>query len=418
MNVKLTEPQAEFVFSPHAHPFMCAGFGAGKSEAATLRLVHLITQDPGIDVSHFFPSYRLAKRRGLQGAAKHLKRLGIEYVLNKSDLTLYLPKFESIIYFETYHDPDAIVSFEIAHAIVDELDTLQNEQAAYVWQKVSERLRQNCNHPVGNTLGCVTTPDQGTSGFCYATWGDGQNIADGYHYIKAGTRSNKFLPAGYVDQIAKNYDPVMAEAFLDGGWVSFTRNKVYHFFDRTKHHSDRTITPEDTLLHIGLDFNIGGCCAVVCVIDENNPIAVEEFTSYDTRDFVNNLSRYRGKKVIIYPDASGESDHTNASESDISIIKRAGYQVSAHASNPAIRDRINAVNGLLAHDRFKVNTAKCPQLTNALEMQGYTERGEPEKWNTHPAIDDWTDSGGYLLAYRYPVSHNKSGAAHVRGAPK
>lgn len=417
VKVQLTEPQADFCFSEHRYPSFFAGFGAGKSYAATLRLVSLITQDPGIHVSHFFPSYRLAKRRGLYGTAEHLTRLGIEYVINKTELTFTIPSLNSIIYLETYHDPDALVSFEIAHAVIDELDTLGYEEAARVWTKVAERNRQKCNHPAGNTIGCVSTPDQGVTGFCYERWGKGENIDNGYHYITAGTRSNKFLPPGYADQIAQNYDPIAAEAFLNGGWVSFTRNKVYHFFDRQKHHTDRSITSADTVIHIGLDFNIGGCCAVAFVIDNNNPIAVDEFTSYDTRDFVNNLSRYRGKTVIVYPDASGGSGHTNAAESDISIIKRAGYQVSANASNPAIRDRINAVNGLLAHDRLMINTLKCQQLTNALETQGYNERGEPEKFNSHPAIDDWVDSAGYLLAYRYPVRGNEHSTAHVRGSP-
>jgi len=404
VNIQLTEPQAEFVFSDAVHVGMFAGYGSGKSQAATMRLVHLITQDPGIDVSHFFPSYRLAKRRGLRGTVDYLDKLGITHTVNKSDLTIYLPKFGSTIYLETYHDPDAIVSFEVAHAVIDELEVLNKDRAKYVWQKVASRVRQQCNHPSGNTLGCVTTPDQGVTGFCFEQWGRGERLAEGYHYITAGTRSNKFLPAGYADQIVKNYDPIMAEAFLNGGWVSFTLNKVYHFFNRTKHHTDRAMTPADTVIHIGLDFNIGGCCATVFVIDSNNPVAIEEFVSYDTRDFVNNLARYKGKKVIIYPDASGASGHTNAAESDISIIRREGYQVNAHASNPAIRDRINAMNGLLSHDRFKINTNGCPNLTNALETQGYTERGEPEKWSAHPAVDDWNDSCTYLCAFMFPVA--------------
>lgn len=413
MIVKLTEPQADFVFSDYAHPAFFAGFGAGKSQAATLRLIHLITQDPGIDVSHFFPSYRLAKRRGLLGTSAHLKAMGYEYTINKSDLTIFLPEFGSTIYLETYHDPDAIVSFEVAHAVVDELDTLGRDEAERVWQKVTERVRQQCQHEAGNTLGCVSTPDQGMTGFCYERWGRGQYLEDGYHYITAGTRSNKFLPDGYADQIAKNYDPIAAEAFLNGGWVSFTQNKVYHFFNREKHHSDRTITPADTMLHIGLDFNIGGCCAVVYLIIGNNPVAVDEFTSYDTRDFINNLTRYQGKTCIIYPDASGRAGRTNASQSDIGIISDAGYQVSAHLNNPAVRDRINAVNGLLAHGRLLVNTDKCPNFTNALETQGYDERGEPEKWNTHPSIDDWVDGGTYPLAYKYPVIRTSASVSNM-----
>lgn len=417
-HIQLSAPQAEFVFSPHTHPGFFGGFGAGKSQAGTLRLIHLITQDPGIDVSHFFPSYRLAKRRGLTGTQAHLKALDIEYTLNKSDLTIHLSRFGSTVYLETYHDPDAIVSFEVAHAVVDELDTLNRDEAEIVWRKVAERTRQKCNHSAGNTLSCVTTPDQGTAGFCFQAWGNGEYIDDGYHYLKAGTRSNKFLPAGYADDIAKNYDPVMAEAYLDGGWVSFTQNKVYHFFNRERHHTDRRILPSDSVIHIGLDFNIGGCCAVVYLIENNNPVAVDEFTSYDTRDFVNNLARYKGKTVMVYPDASGGAGRTNASESDISIIEKAGYQVNAHPSNPAIRDRVNAYNGLLAHDRLTINTDMCPNTTNALETQGYDAKGEPEKWNTHPAIDDWCDSSGYFLAYKFPVRGNNAGALYVSGGLK
>ena len=178
---------------------------------------------------------------------------------------------------------------------------------------------------------------------------------------------------------------------------------MYHFFNRAKHHTAREIQNTDTVLHVGLDFNIGGCCAVAFVIDGNDPVAVDEFTSHDTQDFCHNLTRYKGKKVIIYPDASGKAAKTNSSQSDIAIIKAAGYQVCANAANPAVRDRINAYNGLISHDRLKVNTDKCPNLTNALETQGYDDKGEPEKWKDHPAIDDWVDSSGYFIAYKFPI---------------
>ena len=403
--VALTEFQEEFAFSPHQYPAMIAGYGSGKSEAATIRLVHLVTTNPGIDVSHFFPTYRLAKRRGLSGLIAYLGRLGIPYKLNKSDLTVFLPTLGSTIYLETYSDPDAIVAFEVGHAVIDELDTLGKDAAEHVWQKVSERVRQNVTHLSGNTVGCVTTPDQGVAGFCYSKWADGEHIDQGYHYIKAGTRSNKFLPVGYADQIAQNYDPVMAQAFLDGSWVSFTRNKVYHFFDRTRHHSPRVLIDNDRTVHIGLDFNVGGTCATVWVIENNMPTAVAEFVSQHTHDFIIRADKYRqnGRVVIVYPDASGDSARTNASMTDIQMIRSAGYQVDAPAANPEIRDRVNAVNSLLSHDRIKINTEACPLLTAALESQGYDKKGAPEKFNEHPAADDWADCSGYFLHRKFPI---------------
>lgn len=401
--IDITRPQELLINSVHTNPAMFGGFGSGKSEGLIMRLVTLMEQDQGISVGHYFPSYKLAKRRGLSGVQSYLRKLGYSYVLNKSDLTVTVPALNNGVYYlDTYHDPDSIVSYEIAHGGVDELDTLKKEQAEHAWRKISERIRQKTTHHCGNTLAVASTTDQGMSGFCYEKWGNGENEADGYHYIKAGTASNKFLPDGYIEQIRKNYDAVMADAFIYGGWVSFARNKVYHFFDRNKHHTNRVISDGDAL-HIGLDFNVGGTVANVWLIEGNNPIAVDEFVSHDTYDFINNLERYSGHNITVYPDSSGRSGSTNATISDIGLIEKSGYNVSAPKANPAIRDRINAVNGLLSHDRLSVNTDKCPELTNALETQGYTDKGLPEKFTDHPAIDDYTDSAGYFINQKWPV---------------
>jgi hypothetical protein len=242
------------------------------------------------------------------------------------------------------------------------------------------------------------------TGFCYEKWGDGQYIDQGYHYIKAGTATNKFLSPGYIEQITKNYDPIMVESFIGGGWVNFTKNKVYHFFNRELHSTERVINESDNLLHVGIDFNIGGCVAVTFLIEGNNAIAVDEFVSHDTRDMVNNfVARYPGKTLLIYPDSTGKARKTNSSQSDIDIITDSGLQCLYHSTNPEVRDRINSVNGLFSHNRLMINTDKCPNYTNALESQGYTKAGDPEKWDKHPAIDDWVDSSGYFIAYKFPI---------------
>ena len=140
------------------------------------------------------------------------------------------------------------------------------------------------------------------------------------------------------------------------------------------------------------------------MIENGNPIAVDEFVSHDTRDIINNLqSRYSGMDVTLYPDASGKSERTNASASDIDILQNAGYRVDAPPSNPFIRDRINAVNSLLAHGRIGVNIERCKNFVQAMETQGYNDRGDPEKFNSHPAIDDWVDGAGYCLSFLFPV---------------
>lgn len=393
----LTDPQDEFVFSEASNPAIIGGLGSGKTQAGVSRLIIRMLSHRK-RVAYYMPTYDLLKLRAIPEFQESFARLGIKTKLNKSDYELKVNGYGSII-FRSYDNPDRIVAYEVADSIVDELDTLKKEDAAKVWRKITERNRQKS--PMGNTIGCVTTPDQGIHGFIYHKWV--KTAKAGYELIKAPTSSNPYLPDDYIDQIRANYDPLMAEMYINGEFVSLNDKKVYHFFDRKKHHSDRVIRDGERL-SVSIDFNIGGCCATTWVLDSNKPIAVDEFVSHDTQDFINNLSRYKGHQLTIYPDASGKANRTNASLSDIKMIEKAGYSVDAPNQNPSIRDRINAYNALLAHGNIAVNTDKCPELTNSLETQGYTDKGEPEKFNEHPAIDDWLDSSGYFIHRRFPIT--------------
>jgi PBSX family phage terminase large subunit len=409
-DIPLTLPQRQFVFSEEPYPAIVGGLGSGKTRAGTMRAVLLLLQNKGVNVGIFLPTYDLLRLRAMPGVEEDLAMMGLKFHVNKSEFKIDVAGYGFII-FRSYDNPSKIVSFEVAHSIVDEIDTLPMDKAALVWRKITERTRQKFEGK--NTIGVVTTPDNGINGFVYHKWVKLQQ--KGYVLYKASTYSNPFLPKDYAEQILANYDPVLAELYLLGDFVSLNKNKVYHFFDRKKHHVQRVLNEHDTLIHIGLDFNIGGTCAVVFVIDNNVPIAVDEFVSHDTQDFINNLTRYENKKIIIYPDASGKASRTNASQSDIGMIRQAGYQLQYNPTNPAVRDRINSYNGLLSHGRFFINTDKCPNLTNALETQGYDDRLEPEKFNTHPAIDDWVDSSGYFIAFKFPVIHNRPNLAQITG---
>jgi len=238
------------------------------------------------------------------------------------------------------------------------------------------------------------------NGFTFERWGKATD-AD-WLLIRASTYDNPFLPDDYAASLVAQYDPVLVDAYLRGQFVSFTRDKVYHAYDRIKHDTDREATPGERL-HVGIDFNVGGCCATVWVVDGRIPVAVGEFVAKDTRDFCTRLAKYRDHPITVYPDASGKAARTNAAESDLDIIQQAGFRVDAPKANPAIRDRVNAVNGLFAHDRIRINAARCPELADALELQGYDD-GAPEKFDSHPAIDDWADSAGYFLHRRFPIS--------------
>lgn len=155
---------------------------------------------------------------------------------------------------------------------------------------------------------------------------------------------------------------------------------------------------------------MGKMAAVVYVLRDGLPRAVDEFMDvFDTPAMIEAIkTRYEeGKHTInIYPDASGKNrKSSNASESDISLLYDAGFSVLVNDSNPAVRDRINAVNSMLCNTygerRMMVNTVTCPKFTQCLERQVYNDKGEPDKKG---GFDHGNDGGGYPIVYLFPVN--------------
>jgi len=241
MDVPLTDPQSAFVFSTKPHPAIVAGLGAGKSRAATMRLILLMLQDPGINTLYTMPTYDLLKLRAIPGVIDDLNMMGIKYTINKSDYAITI-KGLGKIYFRSYDNPDRLIAFEVAHSVADELDVLTKQQAQLVWRKITERTRQRSKLP--NSLAAVTTPDQGFSGFVYDRWVTRADAST--ELIKAATTSNPYLPPGYVEQIRANYDAALADMYINGEFVSLTANKVYHYFSRTTHDTDTVLEKGDS----------------------------------------------------------------------------------------------------------------------------------------------------------------------------
>jgi len=168
-----------------------------------------------------------------------------------------------------------------------------------------------------------------------------------------------------------------------------------------------------------MDFNVGKMAAVVFVIRDGLPHAVDEFVDvFDTPAMIEKIRlKYSDHAITVYPDASGKSRKTvGASESDLSLLKKAGLAVVVNASNPSVRDRINSKNAMLcnAYDerRLFVNIEKCPGYTQALERQVYDAAGDPDKTL---GFDHLNDAGGYFIAKRYPIVKREAVARRIPG---
>ena len=399
--IELTAPQFDFVTAEDQFPAMVAGFGSGKTHAAIIRALAKKLQYPGQNVAYYLPTYDLVRRIGFPRFAETLEGMGVPYKTNKADAVIAVEGAGEII-FRTMDTPERIIGYEVADSIADELDTLKEEQARDVWTKIISRNRQKKPDGSLNTVGVATTPEGFR--FVYDRWK--RNPVEGYRIIKASTMSNAAnLPAGYIDSLRASYPSNLLAAYLDGEFVNLVAGSVYAEFDRVKNATTETIQPAEAL-HVGMDFNVGKMSAAVHVLRGDDPHAVLEYTRVmDTPAMCALLkARHVGHPIIVYPDASGQSRKSNnASESDLSILRAAGFSVRNNPTNPRVKDRVLSVCAMVNKDgarRYRINPETCPELVESLEKQAYDKNGEPDKSG---GLDHIIDAAGYFIAYRYPI---------------
>src|SRR3990172_4002437 len=158
IDLVLTEPQEDFVFSDAKYPLFIGGFGAGKSESLIKRSLLQKIRYPDLDQGYFAPTYDLIRLIAWVRYQSLLDEWKIPYRANKSDGTITVMNRGKII-FRSMDKPDGIVGFEIADAVIDELDTLKQEHAQNSWNKIIARCRQFKKDGEQNTAAVGTTPE-------------------------------------------------------------------------------------------------------------------------------------------------------------------------------------------------------------------------------------------------------------------
>lgn len=398
----LTPAQKGFATSKAFAPAFVGGFGSGKSAAAIARAMALKAHFRTCDIAYYLPTFPLVEDIAMKRFPELCERKGWAFkTRGGTSPHIEFPGAGRIL-FRSMSNPQAIVGYEVAHSICDELDTLPTEKAREVWTKVIARNRQKMPGGFPNTVAVATTPE----GFRFVWERWVKDKKPGYELFRAKTMDNAAnLPDGYIENLRNSYPSSLLSAYLDGEFVNLTSGSVYPEFDRGLNASSE-IAKTNEPLHIGMDFNVAHGAAVVHVLRGDNPHAVHEFTDvFDTPTMIGLIKRdFAGHPVMIYPDASGGNRKSNnASESDLALLRAAGFRVCSNPANPAVKDRVLSFNAMIHKDgnrRYRVNPERCPQLVESLEKQAYDKHGEPDKSG---GLDHILDGAGYFVAYRYPI---------------
>ena len=397
---KLTETQRAFAISRAPFPAFVGGFGSGKTAAAMARAMALKSHFRDCDIAYYLPTFPLVEDIALRRFPELCERKGWAHKIRGGNSPHITFPGAGRIIFRTMEHPHRIVGYEVAHSIVDELDTLPTEKAREVWNKIIARNRQKCGMP--NSVAVATTPEGFR--FVYERWV--KDRKPGYELFRAKTTDNEaHLPPDYIPNLRNTYPSNLLSAYLDGEFVNLTAGSVYAEFDRKLNASAETIKPNEPL-HVGMDFNVGQMAAVVFVLRDGEPHAVQEQAGLlDTPAMIVRLKdRYDGHPIFVYPDASGQARKSNnASESDLSLLRQAKFTILANPANPAVKDRVLSMNQMIhvaGNRRLRVNIDGCPGFVEGLEKQAYAKSGEPDKT---AGLDHLLDAGGYFIAHKYPV---------------
>ena len=394
---KILAPQAEFLNSTHRHTGLIGGYGSGKTFIGVTKSI-IKHRQLSTSVAYYLPTYPLIRDIAIPKFEEILTNYGITYILNKSDKTITTRY--GTIFLRSMDNSDLIVGYEVGYSLIDEADVLSTPKMKDVFVKVIGRNRSVLPNNEPNQLDFVSTPE----GYKFLYDFFVTKASDNKLLIKVSTLNNPYVSESYIESLLESYTPQQVQAYIDGEFVNMTSGNVYNMFDRKRNHSDRTIKTGE-VLHVGMDFNITNMSAVIHVLDSSKHqnikrevIAVAEITkAYDTADMISILKqRYTGHKIVIYPDASGDARNT-AGDSDIKLLRKAGFTVRVRSKNPSVRDRITTVNTSLLNAKgetsYYVNTNNCIDYTDALEKMPY-KNGRPDK---ESGFDHITDAGGYAL---------------------
>ena len=171
-------------------------------------------------------------------------------------------------------------------------------------------------------------------------------------------------------------------------------------------------------LDVGMDFNVSPMCAVEGHIIGDTLYQHGEsiLVNSNTYEMVTHLiNKYNLKKdyngfypCTIYPDATGQARESNATHTDLQILRKAGFRVKARKTNPMQKDRLNSVNSLMKPMTGDVRYYVDPSCKHTIDDWNKVQRmadgrlckDQEEMGKSRVHI---SDAAGYKIYYNFPI---------------
>lgn len=402
-------PQSNFLQMLHKYRAFVSGFGGGKTVCGSMGVEMHHYAYSKVNSGYFAPSYPMIRDIFYPTIEEVAFMFDFSVKINQANHEVHHydgRRYMGTTICRSLDKPGSIIGFKIGHALIDEFDTLPLSKALLAWRKIQARMRYKIPG-LKNGIDVTTTPEGflATHKLFVEDPLNKPDLKSNYGLIQASTHDNAAnLPEDYIPSLLESYPDELIQAYLHGQFVNLKSGTVYRAYNRVTHNSKETINPNGDILFVGMDFNVQKMAARVFVKRTNGFHCVAELNDIlDTPEIIKVIKeRWAARnRIIVYPDASGAGRNSaGASITDIGLLIGAGFEVRAKASNPFVKDRVNAVNVAFTKAKLFVNARECPRTASDLEKQAYDANGEPDKT---AGFDHGNDALGYFVAYEIPV---------------
>lgn len=411
INHPASDAQLRFWRSDKRFRAFVGGIGSGKTRAGC---VEVLRQPAGTRGAIVAPTYPMLRDSTLASFTDLARVFGIldEDAFNKSTMTMTLRNGTEILW-RSCDDPDHLRGPNLGWFWLDEGALMPEE----VFDIMIGRLREQPGR------GWITTTPKGFNWLHRVFQSDRR---PDYSLFHCSTDGNPFLTPEFVESLRDKYEGAWARQEFEGEFVEWVDTPAYTFSRPVN------LVPGlrkqyriDLPLVVCCDFNVRFMSWPVLQVIKGHPMVLTEITTVRNATIEAQVKRLRDAfaahpaEVIFYGDAAGHNRTAQTAQSDYDLIRLGmrGYSAPVDfrvpMSNPAPRDRINAVNRLLRGadqaPMLKIDAEECPELIADLLQVEWDKTGTRELQITDPkderANRTHSSSGlGYWAWREYPVA--------------
>jgi hypothetical protein len=419
--------------------------GSGKSLALVYEAIFLSRMNPGGLGLIGAPTYGMLRDVTQRAFFEVLETEGFvedrDFAFLKQENRLVFRDSGSEVIFRTLDNPERLRGTNLCWFGIDEL-TFCKEEA---FQRLQARLRD----PKSKRLcgfGCWTP-----NGFNWAyDLFIGEKKPSNFDTISAIPGENKYLPPDFYSKLAESYDERFYRQEVLGEYLPLQAGTVYYSFQRDRNVDAAISYDPSCRLVWTLDFNIDPMASAIAQI-RSSETEIDSGTQYGIpavqrkrtievldeifiRDanvnmacdtFIDRTRKYISPggrlKVDIYGDPAGNNrDHGGRSDWQMVrdyMARWPEYDLSFRVpkAHPLIRDRVNAVNGVLYSSTGDIRCTvhpRCKQLIKDLERVSWKRDANKNILGTFDTKDSQlthiSDAFGYLVAQEFPLANRMS----------